>query len=340
MNNRRKLVFVLGAGALTAPFGSYAQQPGKPAEKIWRVGFLATPNRPASIDSDITYAGLLRGLRELGYVEGRNLSFEWRFAHNQPELLAPLAAELARLNVDVIVTMGSPATLAAQKATTTIPIVFVGPGDVVGSGLVKSLARPGGNTTGMSSMMSELNPKRLQMLLEMTAAASPKVTRVAYLLNPNTPNNIRSFDGTFLAAAQKLGVELRRSDARTPQEIENGFSAMKRDKVAALLVSLDPFFEQQRSQIGELSLKHRIACMTADPVYAEAGCLMSYGTRITAMFHRASSYVDKIFKGAKPADLPVEQPTRLELVINGRTAKALGLNIPQSLLISTDRVIE
>ena len=335
MNNRRKLVIALGASALTAPFNSFAQQQGK----VWRVGFLTAPSRPASIDADIFYGGLVRGMRELGYVEGKNLAIEWRFAHSQPDLLAPLATELVKLNVDVIVTEGSPATFAVQKITSTIPIVFVGPGDPVGYGLVKSLARPGGNTTGLSSMTRELGPKRLEMLLAMTSTTATKVSRVAMLVNPNTRANVVSFDGS-LAAGQKLGVEVRRGDARTPQEIENAFTVMKRDNVGALIVSFDTLFNQQRSQIADLSMKYRLPCMAADRAYAEAGCLMSYGSSLTDLFHRAATHVDKIFKGAKPAELPVEQPTILELFINGKTAKALGLKIPQSLLIMADKVIE
>jgi putative ABC transport system substrate-binding protein len=335
VTGRRELLVALGAGALVSPFSSFAQ----PAKKIWRIGFLSASGRPASIDTDVFLSGLLRGLRELGYAEGKNLAIEWRFAHGQPELLAPLAAELVKLNVDVVVAQGSPATFAMQKATSTIPIVFVGPGDPVGYGLVKSLARPEGNTTGLSSMTRELGPKRLEMLLAMTSTASTKVSRVAMLVNPNTRANIISFDGT-LTAGKKLGVEARRADAKSPQDIDNAFAAMKRDKFGALIVSLDTLFQQQRNQIAELSMKLRLPCMAADRAYTEAGCLMSYGSSQTDLLHRAATYADKIFKGAKAADLPVEQPTKLDLFINGKTAKALGLKIPYSLQIMVDKVIE
>ena len=276
-------------------------------------------------------------MRELGYVEGKNLTIEWRFAEEKYDRLPELAAELVRLQVDVIVAGGLQAPLAAQKSTDKIAIVMVGVADPVAMGLVKSLARPGGNITGPSNITSELGPKRLEMLRDMV----PRLSRAALLTNPDNPAHVKTVNvERYQAAGQKLGVTLLRLEARTPQEIENAFAVMVREKAGALLVLLDSFFQQQRSRIAELCAKHRLPCMTADRVYVEAGCLMSYGNSLADDFRRAATYVDKILKGAKPADLPVEQPTRFELVINGKTAKTLGLKIPNSLLVTADKVIE
>ena len=327
---RRRLLIALGAGALAAPLSSFAQPQGK----IWRVGFLSARSRPDSLDST-DYGAFVRGMRELGYVEGKNLVIEWRFADGKLERLPGLAAELVQLKVDVIVAAATPATSAAQKATTTIPIVFGSAGDPVGAGLVKSLARPGGNITGLSNLNVDIGPKRLEMLL----AIVPKLSRVAVLVHPDNPNHTTLLQN-IQAAGQTRGVTILRAEARTPQEIDNAFSLIRQQNAGALLVSLDPLFQQQKSQIAELTAKHRLPSMTADRIYAEAGCLMSYGSSIADLFRRAATYVDKIFKGAKPADLPVEQPTKFELIINRKTAKALGLTIPQSLLIMADKVIE
>lgn len=342
MNHRRRLTLAFGAGVLTTPFAALAQQAGNtpPASgKIWRAGFLADHTRPASIGTHY-HGAFARGMRDLGYVEGKNLTIDYRYADNQPERLALLAAELVQKQVDVIVAFGTIPAKAAQLATGTIPIVFVGPGDPVGFGLVKSLARPGGHTTGLSSLTTDLGPKRLEMMLAMMATTIPKVSRLAVLVNQHAPPTLRYFEG-IRAAADKLGVALQRIDASTPQEIDGAFSSIKRDKkIGAVMVSLNPLFQQQKDQIGELSVKHRLACIAADRMYAEAGCLMSYGSSLEDLLRYTGTYVDKIFKGAKPADLPVQQPTRIELVINGKTAKVLGLKIPQSLLISADKVIE
>lgn len=280
------------------------------------------------------YGAFPRGLRELGYVEGKNLLIEFRWA-DKMELLPVFAAELVQLKVDVIVSIGTPATRAAQKATATIPIVFGSSGDPVGTGLVKSLARPGGNITGLSNLSADIAPKRLEMLLTIV----PKLSRVAVLVNPSNPANIKNLEG-LEAAGQKRGVKILRADARTPQEIDDAFSLIRQQNAGALVVSLEPLFQQQKSQIAELTAKHRLPSMAAYREYAEAGGLMSYGSNLTEIFQRTATYVDKILKGAKPADLPVEQPTKFELVINRKTAKALGLTIPQSLLISADKVIE
>jgi putative ABC transport system substrate-binding protein len=330
MNRRRKLLVALGASALTVPFTSFAQPQGK----VWRVGILSTSDRLASTISSL-HSAFLQGMRELGYAEGKNLVIEPRFAESKAELLPILAAELVQLRVDVILAAATPATGAAQKATTTMPIVMVNVGDPVNSGFVKSLAHPGGNITGISTISSDLGPKRLEMLLSVV----PKLSRVAVLLNPSNASNINNFD-MLEAAGQKRGVKIVRAEARTPQEIDSAFSLMRQQNAGALIVLLNPIFQNQINLIAELTEKHRLPSMTGDRLYVEGGCLMSYESSLSYGWLRAATYVDKIFKGVKPADLPVEQPMKFELVINGRTAKALGLTIPQSLLISADKVIE
>jgi len=274
-------------------------------------------------------------MRELGYVEGKNLVIEWRFADNKYERLPDLAADLVRLKVDVIVTAGPAATSAAQKATTTIPIVFGGANDPVGSGFVKSLARPAGNITGLSNVSVEMSPKLLEMLL----STMPKLSRVAVLMNPSNSGHATMLKNVQ-AAAQKANVKVLPVEARTPQEIETGFSVMTKENAKAVIVVRDALFNQQVRQIAELAAKNRLSSIAQIREYVDAGGLMSYGPSITDSYRRAATYVDKIFKGAKPGDLPVEQPTKFELLINRKTAKALGLTVPQSLLISADKVIE
>ena len=337
MNHRRKLLVALGTSALSAPFGTFAQST-KPSEKIWRVGVLALPNRAAALDP--LFSGALPlGLRDLGYVEGKNLLIEWRFGDNKIEALPGLAAELVQWKPDVLVGIAHSAALAAQQATSTIPIVMTTAVDPVAAGLVKSLARPGGNITGLANLSAELGPKRLEMLLAMTAAATPKPATVAVMMSSAIPANSDAA-AIIGSAGQKLGVKVVPFVAGTPQEVDTAFAAMRKQRAGGLIVLLNPLFQQQRNQIAALAAKHRLPCMAGDRIYVEAGCLMSYGTNLAGMFRRAAYYVDRIFKGAKPADLPVEQPTRFELFINGKTAKALGLKIPQALLIMAEKVIE
>ena len=330
MNNRRKFLVALGASALAAPFASFAQPQGK----VWRVGYLVQSHMDLT-DTDRYYGPFTRGMLELGYMDGKNLRIEWRSAEGKTDLLPGLAAELVQLKADVIVTVGTPATVATQKATTTIPIVMVGAGDPVGNGLVKSLARPGATTTGLSNMMADLSPKLLEMLLAM----APKVSRVAVLVNPGNLSNAL-FLKNVQAAAQRINVKIVPVEARSPQEIENAFSLAVRQNAKAIIVSLEGLFQQQKNQIVELAAKHRLPSIAMYGDYVEAGGLISYGANLREPNRRAATYVDKILKGTKPADLPIEQPTTLELFINGKTAKSLGLKIPQSLLISADKVIE
>jgi putative ABC transport system substrate-binding protein len=303
-----------------------AQQPGK----VWRIGFLSLS--AASLTSHYSKA-FLKGMRELGYVEGKNLVIEWRFADGKLERLPAMAAELVRLKVDVIVAGGTPAISAAQKATSAIPIVLTPAGDPVGSGFVKSLARPGGNITGLSVMSGDTGAK----LLDLLRSVVPKLSRVAMLTPATTSSPISK---GVQARAQKAGIKTLVVEASTPQEIENAFSMMVRKKADAVIVGSPTIFAQQRRQIAELATKYRIPSMFGDRVYVEAGGLMSYGQNITEYYLRSATYVDKILKGAKPGDLPVEQPVTLELVVNLKTAKALGLTIPQTILLRADEVIE
>jgi putative ABC transport system substrate-binding protein len=330
VNNRRKLIVALGAGALAMPFASFAQQQGK----VWRVGFLYLGSRQSALDTGRSGA-FLQGMRELGYVEGKNLAIEWRFADGTVERLPSLAAELVRLNVDVIVAAASQAIRAAQQATTTIPIVMATTGDPVASGFVKSLARPEGNITGLTNMSGDLSSKHLEMLLSMV----PKLSRVAVLLNP-TSSTARIILPGIQTAAQRSNVKIVPLEARTAQEIENAFSRMAQEKAGAVIVANEAFFIVQRRQLAGLATKYRIPSMFATGEYVEAGGLMSYGVIVVDDYRRAAHYVDKILKGARPANLPVEQPTKFELVVNMKTAKALGLTIPQSLLIMAEKVIE
>ena len=328
---RRQVLVALGAGALAAPLASFAQQQGK----VWRIGFLAPRSRPDSIESDL-YGAVVRGMRELGYVEGKNLAIEWRFADNSPDRLRGLAAELVRLKVDVIVTPGAASTSAVQKATTTLPVVMINAGDPIISGFGASLARPGGNITGPTSLAEDYSSKHLQFLLDML----PKLSRVALLSN----NFASAIHATILkniqAAAQKTGVKILPVEARDAQDLEQAFAVMIRESAGAVIIAQNPLFLQVRRQIADLAAKHRLPSIAAYRDYVEVGILMSYGHDNTENYRRAATYVDKILKGAKPGELPVEQPTKFEMFINGKTAKALGLKIPHSLLLSADKVIE
>ena len=330
MNNRRKLISALGASAIATPLAAFAQ----PQTKVWRIGVLAS-RHVDFIDSDYVYGPLRQGMRELGYVDGKNLIIQWRSAEGKNERLPGLAAELLKLRLDVIVTSGTPATSAMQKTGTTMPIVMAGVSDPAGSGFVKSLARPEGNITGVSLMSTDVRVKQLEMLLAMV----PKLSRVACLVNQTSPPSLTNLT-SIQAAGQKRGIEILRAEASTPQEIDNAFASMRQQNVSAVLVTLEPFLQQQKNQIVELAAKHRLPSIAAYAEFVEAGGLMSYGANLGGVYLRAATYVVKIFKGAKSADIPVEQPTKFELIINGKTAKALGLAIPQSLLISADKVIE
>jgi putative ABC transport system substrate-binding protein len=274
-------------------------------------------------------------MHELGYVEGKNLVIEARFADGVYDRLPGLAAELVELKVDVILADASPAIRSAQKVTTTIPIVMGSTGDPVGSGFVQSLARPGGNITGLALMSSDASAKLLDLLREVV----PHLSRVAVLVSPSS-STYRAIVQNVHAAGKDAGIEIVPVEAQTPLEIESGFAVMARAKSEAVMIGINPFLVQQRGQIAELASKYRVPSISGDRLYPEAGGLMSYGQNIPNNFRRAATYVDKILKGAKPAALPVEQPTKFELVINLKTAKAIGLTIPQSLLLRADEVIQ
>ena len=316
-----------------AATGSTRTAMAQPQGKIWRVGFVTARGRPESIDADFIGA-FPRGLRELGYVEGKNLVIEWRF---EPKLdaLTAVAAEFVRLKLDVIVSGSSQAIAALQKATTSIPIVMATSGDPIGSGFVRNLARPGGNITGLSNLTSDIGAKQLELLVGMV----PKLSHVAVLLNPLNPSMV-SFLKNVQSAAQVHSVKIARLEAATAHEIENAFRAIARTSGSAIIVGNDALLIQYHRKIAELAAQNRLPSVSQPREYAEAGGLVSYGPNLADQFRRAATYVDKIFKGAKPGDLPIEQSSTFELLINGRTAKTLGLNIPQSILLRADKVIE
>lgn len=327
--HRRDTVLALFALGAASP-ASFAQR----QDRVWRVGFMAQINRPDPFEGHI-FSALPRGLHELGYVEGKNLVIEWRFGDNKLERLPSLAAELAQARVDVIVTAGSLSAIAAQKATTTIPIVFGNVSDPVGAGLVRSLARPEGNVTGATSISAEIIAKVMQMLLSLV----PRTFRVAVLIDPLQPSHLATAKD-LQAAALRVRVRVQTVEARAPQDIEQAFAAMTREGAEALIVPIGGLFIQQRRQIADLAARHKLPSGSTDGEYAKQGGLFSYGTNQHAIFRNAAKYVDKILKGAKPADLPVEQPTAFELIINRKTAKMLGVTIPQSFLISAHEVVE
>lgn len=328
MNRRDTIFALLALGTAVGPIGAFAQQRGR----VWRVGFLALGTASGSARVKNAF---LQGMRDLGYIEGQNLLVEWRFADGEFERLPPMAADLVRLKVDVIVAQASPAISAAQKATTTIPIVMATTGDPVGSGFVKSLARPGGNITGLSNMGGDTGPK----LLDLIRSVVPTLSRVGVLVSP-TSTTYRVILERIQSAADKVGVKTLVIEASSPQEIDDAFSAMAREKVDAVIVGPAPFLTRQQRQIADLALRYRMPSVCGNRSIVEAGALISYAQNFAEGYLRSASYVDKILKGAKPGDLPVEQPTQLELVVNLKTAKALGISIPQSILLRADEVID
>jgi putative tryptophan/tyrosine transport system substrate-binding protein len=301
-----------------------AQQPAK----VSRIGFLSS----GSLASSAPLAEAFRkGLRELGYVEGKNIIIEYRDGKGRLDRLPGLAADLVRLNVDIIVTGGRPSTRAAQQATSTIPIVMAASGNPVGNRFVASLARPGGNITGLTTIRGDLTGKRLELLQE----AVSKISRVAVLWGPPAASNFKDAE----AAARLLGLEFQSLEVRSPGDLEGAFQAATKERAQALVALRNPVIFNQRKRIVELAMKSRLPAIYDDREFVEAGGLMSYGTNQADLYRRAATYVDKILKGAKPADLPVEQPTKFEFVINLKTAKQIGLTIPPNVLARADRVI-
>jgi putative ABC transport system substrate-binding protein len=325
---RRRFIEVIAGGLLAAPLSTEAQPQ---AGKVYRIGFL----RYLGCAEEAQFAELRQGLRELGYAEGHNLVIECRAAPGKAERIPDLAAELVRLKVDVIVAEGTVAALAAKKATRTIPIVMVYISDPVASGLVSSLGRPGGNVTGSTMLGPEIVRKNLQLLKE----AAPAISRVSVLIDPTNPGQTLP-DHQMAAAAEVLGVRPQRVDIGTSADLDKAFAAVLQQRAQALLVYPLPLTAVEFQRITEFAIKNRLPTATWHPVYGRAGLLMFYGTNVAEQFRRAGVHVDKILKGAKPADLPVEQPTKFELVINLKTAKALGLTIPQSLLQRADEIIQ
>jgi putative ABC transport system substrate-binding protein len=326
---RREFITLLG-GAAAWPLAARAQQAGK----VWRIGVFSGASRPASPESSY-FGGFLQGMHELGYVEGRDFVIEWRFADGDYARFASFAAEFAELKIDIVVTAISGAVPKFREANTTIPIVLAYSVDPVAQGLVSSLARPGGNITGLSSSVTDIMPKQLDLLL----AAVPNVSTVAVLLNPANPTATIALKAG-MAAAQQAGVKLRPVEARNRKEIEAAFDVLAKEPVEALLVIVDASLANERQRIAELARRNRLPSMFGNREYAEAGGLMSYGESLRDFLRRAATYVDKIIKGAKPGDLPIEQPTKYTFVINRKTAEALGVKIPPHLYIFADDVIE
>jgi putative ABC transport system substrate-binding protein len=324
---RRALLCIAFCGtALALPATSLAQS----QRRVWRIGFLAADSSSTRVN-----AGFREGMRELGLVEGRDFTVHWRFADGRYEQLPPLAAELVRLNVDVIVAATTLSVQAARLATRTIPIVMVAVSDPIGEGFAASLPRPGGNITGLCNIVTEVSVKHLELL----HAAVPKLTRVAVLINPLNPSGGLILE-QIQGAAYARGVKVSPIEASTPSQLDAGFGAMTRVRAEGLIVAADSFFDVHRNKITELAIRNRIPTIFSNREMTEAGGLMSYGQNLAEHYRRAALYVDKIMKGAKPGDLPIERPTILEFVINRTTANALGLTIPRDLELRAERVIE
>src|SRR5215831_2786825 len=318
---RREFITLLGGAAVARPLAARAQQ----RAKVWRVGFLAGGSRPAVLATSI-YGGFLRGMREIGLVEGKDFSMEWRFAEGRFELL--------RQNVDVIVLGTGAAVPAARGATKTIPIVMASAIDPVGRGFVASLAHPGGNITGLASSLQDTASKQVALL----TMALPDLTRIGAAVHPDS-GSVLVLDAAR-SAAKNAGREFVPVEIRSPGEVESAFATLADQHVDAIMVITSAFFISQRERIAEIARKLRMPTIFAEREYMEAGGLMSYGESIYDFYRRAAFYVDKIFKGAKPAELPVQQPTRFFLAINRKTADAIGFTIPLQLLVAADEVIE
>jgi putative ABC transport system substrate-binding protein len=329
MLNRRRFLQAASVGVLAAPFAAEAQ----PAGKVPRIGFVeagsSTVNRH--------FANAFRqGLRELGYVEGHNIVIEERWAEGRSERFSVLLDELLRLKIDVLVQASTVGAAAAKRATTTVPIVFVGVGDPVSTGLVTSLARPSGNLTGLSLALSEgLAGKLVELIKEMV----PTLARAGLLFNPLGALVTQWGKGTRAAGAV-LGVRFQEFEVRDLKDIDSAFAAMAREHLGGLILITDPLTLRYRTQVVQLAANCRLPTIYSFGEFARVGGLLAYGASVAGMFHRAAAFVDRILRGAKPADLPVEQPTKFELVINLKTAKALGLTIPPSLLLRADQVID
>ncbi len=326
--DRRTFLGSVSGGVLAVPLAAFAQPQGK----VWRIGMLETVSR------DLNAANLdafQLGLRELGYVEGRNLIIEYRSADGRSERFPGLVAELIRLKVGLIVTRGTPASLAAKRATRTIPVVIANAGEPVETGLVSSLAHPGGNITGLSSLSVRIEAKRLGLLRELV----PGIARIAALYNMSSAANPPQWK-EIETAARSLGVQPQLLDVRKPDDFGPAFDSATRQRADGLIVGQEGLFQAYRQLIVQLAAEHRLPAIYRSMEFIEAGGLMAYGPSYPDLYRRAATYIDKIFKDAEPGDLPVEQPTKFELIINLKTAKALGLTIPPPLLLRADEVIQ
>jgi putative tryptophan/tyrosine transport system substrate-binding protein len=324
---RREFITLIGGAAATWPLAANAQQPAK----VYRIGFLSAG---VQVRSQL-WPIFVNGLREFGWIEGRNIVFDRRYADNRLDRLPELATELVRLDVDVIVTVGTLAPLAAKRATTSIPIVMLNAGDPVGSGLVASLARPGGNVTGMSLMAPDLGGKRLELLKE----ALPRLSHVAIIWNAANPYSALVFDETR-GAAKKLTVEIQSLEVQGPGDFGGALATTMGNHADALVIVEDPLTFNHLKKVAEFCADNRLPAIYGLREFADAGGLMTYGASQVDLFRRSVVFVDKILRGVKPSDLPVQQPSKFELVINLKTAKALGLDIPPTLLARADEVIE
>jgi len=325
---RREFITLLSGIVAAWPLAARAQQPAK----IPRIGFLG--NSTATMEANLI--GPLRdGLRELGYEEGRNVIIEFRWAKGKYDQFPALVAELLAAKVDVIITAGTPATLAIKKATSTVPLVFIAVGDPVGTGVVPNLGRPGGNITGLSSIAPDLEGKRLELLREVV----PKLSHVAFFLNPANVFHTASMRQARVAA-QSLGIKLQPMEVNKSEQLDGAFASIVKEKPDALLILADRVFLHNRKRMMEFAIQQRLPSVNAYRELVEAGGLISYGPSYEDMHRRAAVYVDKILKGTKPADLPIEQPTKFTLLINLKTAKTLGLTVPPTLVARADELIE
>ena len=323
--DRRAFLGIAATGLATAPFAAHGQR----ESNVPRIGYL-TPGTGANEDLFWTE------LRRLGYVEGRNIAVEYRSAQGDLDKLPAFAAELVRLKVDIIVAVVTRASLAAKQATATIPIVIVAVSDPVASGLVSNLARPGGNITGTCGVGADVVAKQLELVRTLL----PNAVRVTALWNPSNRTFQQQLLNEAMSAARKLRLQLQSVEARAPDDLDRAFVAISKGRPDALLILADPMFGSNAKRIADLALEHHLPAVSMIRTFAEAGVVATYGQSFADSFRRAATYVDKILKGAKPGDLPVEQPTKIELIINLKTAKALGLTVPQSLLLRADEVIQ
>jgi ABC-type uncharacterized transport system substrate-binding protein len=326
--NRREFITLLGGAAVAWPLVARAQQAGK----VWRIGILDTTSVALNAAN---FDALRQGLRQHGYIEGQNLVIDYRSADGRVERFPDLAAELVHLKVDLIVTRGTPAVVAVKNATKTIPVVMAASGDPIGAGVVAGLARPGANVTGLSAFVTELQAKRLELLKELV----PGINRIAALLNMSSPATPPQWEQTK-AAARTLAIEPQLLDVRKPEDLNRAFETAIRQRAEALVVGINALTQANRRPIADLATKHRLPAIYASREFVDAGGLVAFGVNYPDLYRRAATYVDKILKGAKPADLPIEQPTKFEMVINLKTAKALGLDVPPTLLARADKVIE